>query len=40
MPTQVAAVPPLATVVTLPERKAPADDGGEGGGRRRRRGRE
>jgi uncharacterized 2Fe-2S/4Fe-4S cluster protein (DUF4445 family) len=40
MPNKVDAFPHLATVVTLPERKAPADDGGEGGGRRRRRGRE
>ncbi len=40
MPNKVDAFPNLATVVTLPERKAPSDDGGEGGGRRRRRSRE
>ncbi len=40
MPNKIDAFPNLATVVTLPERKAPSDDGGEGGGRRRRRSRE
>ncbi len=40
MPNKVDAFPNLATVVTLPERKAPSDDGGEGSGRRRRRSRE
>ncbi len=40
MPNKVDAFPNLATVVTLPERKASSDDGGEGGGRRRRRSRE
>ncbi|MCG5477391.1 MAG: DUF4445 domain-containing protein, partial [Sinorhizobium fredii] len=40
MPNKVDAFPKLAEVVTLPERKVPADDGGEGGGRRRRRSRE
>ncbi|WP_230805050.1 ASKHA domain-containing protein [Rhizobium sp. GN54] len=39
MPNKVDAFPNLSTVVTLPERKAPSDDG-EGGGRRRRRSRE
>jgi uncharacterized 2Fe-2S/4Fe-4S cluster protein (DUF4445 family) len=37
MPNKVDAFPNLATVVTLPERKAQPDDGGEGGGGRRRR---
>ncbi|HEV7248488.1 MAG TPA: ASKHA domain-containing protein [Shinella sp.] len=41
LPNKIDAFPELAKVVTLPERKAPADDGGgDGGGRRRRRGRE
>lgn len=39
MPNKVDAFPNLSTVVTLPERKTPSDDG-EGGGRRRRRSRE
>ncbi|OJT99645.1 MAG: drug:proton antiporter [Rhizobium sp. 63-7] len=42
MPNKVDAFPNLSTVVTLPERKAPSEDGGGdgGGGRRRRRSRE
>ncbi|WP_256115455.1 ASKHA domain-containing protein [Shinella lacus] len=41
LPNKVDPFPELAKVVTLPERKAPADDGGgDGGGRRRRRSRE
>ncbi len=39
MPNKVDAFPHLASVMTLPERKAPAEVAGEGG-RRRRRGRE
>ncbi|CAN7483907.1 ASKHA domain-containing protein [Rhizobium sp. LjRoot30] len=42
MPNKVDAFPNLSSVVTLPERKAPSEDGGGegGGGRRRRRSRE
>ncbi|MDY6961828.1 MAG: ASKHA domain-containing protein, partial [Pseudomonadota bacterium] len=39
LPNKVDSFPQLATVVTLPARKVPAD-GGEPGGRRRRRGRD
>ncbi|MDO9418728.1 ASKHA domain-containing protein [Pararhizobium sp.] len=41
LPNKVDTFPKLSAVVTLPERKAPADDGsGDGGGRRRRRSRD